>query len=318
MSRKLKMDDLPKVFGNYEYLRDLTGDTGHSRIIIAKDKRKGVEVACKIFSRDPDKFLAVEEEIRIHQTLVHPNIVPIIDVVYEKRVIILVMEYFPNGDLFQFIHSQVLSMEERLKIFMKIIDAVAYIHSHGIAHLDLKPENIFLRQDLTPMIADFGCCETPVTRKINPNYNGTYYYCSPEFLDGTQFDNRPADVWALGIILYVIFAHHYPWREDDVVDVKTQIKQGDLGDLTFLPVVVVQLIKECCNIDPNSRITANKLVFKLHTHFFKEANKGIKATINMIGSAREQHYEARNTSRIISNVPRKKIRSMQYKVPIIK
>lgn len=92
-------------------------------------------------------------------------------------------------------------------IFHQIASAVSYLHSKGVVHRDLKDENIVINQNYKVKLIDFGAAA--VEPRGNPNhlwdrFMGTVQFASPEILRGEKYRGRPADVWALGVLLYTV------------------------------------------------------------------------------------------------------------------
>lgn len=158
--------------GRYTLIGDLNDEV--TKVKIAYDKLMHETVACKVFSRKDTNFLSVEEEIRVQERMNHPNIAPVKDIVYSSENIYVVLKYYPQGDLMSLLQGHVLGLRESIRIFIQIADAVSYIHSHGVAHLDIKPENIFIDENYNAILADFGCCETAEARKRPYIPRGTF------------------------------------------------------------------------------------------------------------------------------------------------
>lgn len=207
----------------------------------------------------------VEQEIRVQQILSHQYIAPILDVVYEKDVIIIIMDYYKRGDLFNLMMNEHTSYQLLSKLFAQVVSAVMYLHNKEIAHLDIKPENIFIDDQLNAKLADFGCCETPQSRKRPFFTRGTLIYAAPEIFNHTLSDNRPADVWALGVILYSMTTRYLPWRPGTDDEIQLQIKNEGIQFSEFMPPNVISIVKRCCIQDPTKRITINEL-FDLVKH----------------------------------------------------
>ncbi|KAI8816818.1 kinase-like domain-containing protein [Fimicolochytrium jonesii] len=120
-------------------------------------------------------------------------------------------------DLFEHIdaHSH-LSEQHARHIFRQIADAIAYLHSQGIVHRDLKDENIVIDSSLTIKLIDFGSAafEAPNSNKRASldRFQGTLTYASPEILAGKKYRGRPSDIWAVGVLLYTMLCGECPFR----------------------------------------------------------------------------------------------------------
>lgn len=158
----------------------------------------------------------------------HPNIVPLLDAfvfddVSEGRSTAIVLPLY-DGNLKQRLDKQNLSLRQKKVIMAQILHAVAYLHSENVLHGDLKPQNILLREengDITAVISDFGIAILGSCYPSNPINGGdrimTLYYRSPELLLEAHYES-PADMWALGCILYEIITNKILFAGDSAID----------------------------------------------------------------------------------------------------
>ncbi|ELK34225.1 Maternal embryonic leucine zipper kinase [Myotis davidii] len=137
--------------------------------------------------------------------------------------------YCPGGELFDYIISQDrLSEEETRVVFRQIVSAVAYMHSQGYAHRDLKPENLLFDEYHKIKLIDFGLCAKP---KGNKDYHlqtccGSLAYAAPELIQGKSYLGSEADVWSMGILLYVLMCGFLPFDDDNVMILYKKIMKG--------------------------------------------------------------------------------------------
>ncbi|KAI9636687.1 kinase-like domain-containing protein, partial [Dioszegia hungarica] len=165
-------------------------------------------------------------EIGLHQLAGrHPGVVKLHKVMEEDGLIFMIMDYYDEGDLFGMIteKQRYLGNDELIrKVFLQIIDAVAYCHSMGIYHRDLKPENILVMdQGRKVCIADFGLA---TSEKASTDFGcGSTFYLSPE-CQGGAFDRVNSyiteynDLWSLGVILVNLTCGRNPWRQATLSD----------------------------------------------------------------------------------------------------
>eukprot|EP00588_Corethron_pennatum_P031999 CAMPEP_0194346358 /NCGR_PEP_ID=MMETSP0171-20130528/105381_1 /TAXON_ID=218684 /ORGANISM="Corethron pennatum, Strain L29A3" /LENGTH=266 /DNA_ID=CAMNT_0039113469 /DNA_START=416 /DNA_END=1213 /DNA_ORIENTATION=- len=168
-------------------------------------------------------------ELKIMRSLHHPNIIKLNGYFKESNKHYLVMEYIPGGDLLDNIIKNGSYDEFRgRKIAYSLLNAVKYMHSNGIAHRDLKPENILLSKhhECDIKIADFGLSTRFNGPKSLTTMCGTPGYIAPEVLNGKRYD-AAADIWSLGVTIYIIFAGYQPFQEEDDERKLLQIKRGD-------------------------------------------------------------------------------------------
>jgi serine/threonine protein kinase len=263
MASQIGFENIPQVVGNYR-VDGLLGNGAYGIVVSAAHMGTGAEVAIKMVSRqllEEDSVLgAFEQELRIHESLNHENIIKVLGIIYEKDYIYIVMELCKNGDLLDYIQKNPNRTQRKiLSYFFQILKAVAYLHERGIAHLDIKPENVLLYDDQTVKLGDFGCCEAP------PKYDhgfarGTLFYAAPEILMTPSMDNRPADVWSLGILLFSLSAGVLPFQPGDDDFISQQIIRGQLIYPASMPSDIVALVSECCKLDPLERPSVASLL----------------------------------------------------------
>jgi len=196
---------------------------GNSKSILAikvvEDARIKTEVDKKHF----------RNELKIMRSLQHPSIIKLNGYLKESNKHYLVMEYISGGDLLDNIAENGSYDEFRgRKIAYSLLNAVKYMHSNGIAHRDLKPENILLSKhhDCDIKIADFGLSTRFNGPKSLTTMCGTPGYIAPEVLNRKRYD-AAADIWSLGVTIYIIFAGYHPFQEEDDERKILQIKRGD-------------------------------------------------------------------------------------------
>ncbi len=219
----LSAEDLPDVrlgeqIGDF-ILQERIASGGFGTVYRAtREKPYKEEVAIKLLHREnlaaPPIVQRVLREMQALSDLRHPYIVSQLQSgVTEQGEPYLVMEFISGRTLNEHCDEYTLSIEERLKLFQKICEAVSFAHEHDWVHRDLKPGNILVTEDGTPKLLDFGIAKlsTPAPLEVQATLThgilGTPQYMSPE-----QFTGRPAgpaaDVYALGAILYELLSGH--------------------------------------------------------------------------------------------------------------
>ncbi|ODV86809.1 hypothetical protein CANARDRAFT_196040, partial [[Candida] arabinofermentans NRRL YB-2248] len=163
-------------------------------------------------------------QLKVHK---HPNILSLYKVYDCKNALFVVMDYYPDGDLFNTIVEK-----QRYKndpflvkaVFIQLVDAINYCHSKGVYHCDLKPENILVTNNGTKLIlADFGLALQD--KYIDSNICcGSSYYMSPERIqnfclhENVAFPTGAGDVWSLAIILINLISIRNPWLKASLQD----------------------------------------------------------------------------------------------------
>ena len=197
---------IPSSVGRYRILRQI-GKGGFAVVVQAVDTKTNQFVAIKIVSRQEiqrqNNMIYLENELRLCSRFDHPSIVKVFDIIYEEDIIMIVMEYFHNGDLQSLISQGILlSFDECVRISYKILDALAYLHKRGICHRDIKPGNILFDDSFNPKLIDFGLAKE--NADVLSTYCGTLWYIAPEIVKNSEYDGRKADIWAFGVTLHLL------------------------------------------------------------------------------------------------------------------
>ena len=144
----------------------------------------------------------------------HPNIVEILDVVETNNHLNIVMQYLDGISLGSYLKSHCNKIPEKMckRIFRELTKALLYMHSMKIAHRDIKLENIILDESLSPKFIDFGfstCIEADKKIKI---FCGTPSYMAPQVIQRKEYRGETADIWALGVLLFVSLTGIFPFK----------------------------------------------------------------------------------------------------------
>lgn len=180
----------------------------------------------RLHPRYEELLALMNREISILWTLRHDKIVQLHDVVESPAELILVMELMEGGELFNYIVTRKrLTADEARHVFAQVVEGLKYIHSKSIIHRDLKPENILIdaaasRPGLPEVkLSDFGH-----SKPIHDGYTravstvGTGQYWAPEVREGLGSYDERADLWSLGVVLYVMLAGTYPFDSSGPTD----------------------------------------------------------------------------------------------------
>ena len=173
---------------------------------------------------------ALLDEVSILKEMKHVHIIRLFDFFTEPSTYYLVMERMRGGELFDRIVAKAYYNEKEARDTCKIVlDAVGHCHRHHVAHRDLKPENLLLlseSDDSTVKIADFGFAKKVYEKNSLTTQCGTPGYVAPEILEGTPYDER-ADMWSVGVILYILLGGYPPFIESTQRDLFRKIRKGE-------------------------------------------------------------------------------------------
>ena len=281
--RKKKKKPMSKFVGNtFADLYKLTGDTlgegSYGVVQSCKSVYSGLEYAVKIIQKKPGSFHRSKllKEIEIyHMCRGHKNITQLVEFFEEEDQFYLVFEKLHGGPLLEHIQRRkFLTESEASTIVRNLAKALMFLHSRGIAHRDLKPDNVLCvsSEDTENVkLCDFDLCSDPVSQQTmtTPTLStpvGSLEYMAPEvvntFLDDEELDdynedwddeslryNKKCDIWSLGVIAYILLCGYAPfqgncgqfcgWERGD--------KCNDCQDLLF------SNIKQCNVIFPNQQ-----------------------------------------------------------------
>ena len=191
------------------------GAGGSSQVYLAQDTALGREVAIKVLdphaAGDATLRKLFVKEARALAQLSHPNIVAVFDVGEVDGLPFIVMEYVAGSSLKQRIErGGALPLADAVRFGDGIAAGLAFAHSRGIIHADLKPSNILLDQNDKPKICDFGIARTPAEDSDSPQLFATALYVAPERVEGRPA-SVPSDIYGLGLVLYEMLVGKPPF-----------------------------------------------------------------------------------------------------------
>jgi serine/threonine protein kinase/tetratricopeptide (TPR) repeat protein len=269
--------------GRFEILRRL-GAGGMGVVYLARDTRLKRQVAIKVLphdvAHDQARLARFEREARALASVSHPNLLSIYELGEEDDVVFAVTELLEGDTLAGAMSSSRFSWQRAAEIAAAIADGLAAAHARGIVHRDLKPDNVFVSDDGTIKILDFGLArlESPSqpddeTLAFEPGDTepgailGTVGYMAPEQVRGQQADHR-ADVFSLGCVLYEMLSGARPFAANTDADTLAAILTAEPAPLSELreglPDGVSQVVARCLEKIPGNRFqAASDLAFAL-------------------------------------------------------
>jgi serine/threonine protein kinase len=221
--------DWPDLSGTRNEVLDKIGQGGMGTVFLARDWELDRTVALKVLSAAPENAEAkarMVAEARITARLEHPSIVPVHDAgMLPDGRFYYAMKLVRGKRLDEQLHGMK-GLPERLQLFQKICDAVAFAHAHGLIHRDLKPQNIMVGPFGEVLVLDWGVAKQIGTKQATPvngsdahlagsktasgTVVGTPGYMAPEKARGDADLDERADVYALGATLYFLLTGRAP------------------------------------------------------------------------------------------------------------
>ena len=263
------------MLGPYEVLAPI-GAGGMGEVYRAADTRLGRHVAVKVLpaavSADETRLRRFQLEARAASALNHPNILTVYDIGVHGGAPYLVTELLEGQTLAQHVGARPLPVAGAVDIALQIADGLAAAHAKGIAHRDLKPDNIFVTTGGRAKILDFGLArqlpsfgvagQTDVpTRDAAPGTEqgailGTVGYMSPEQARGEPADQR-SDIFSFGCILYEMLGGRRAFARESAVETLNAILKDDPLPLagSWAPVLesLANIVSRCLAKRPEAR-----------------------------------------------------------------
>ncbi|KAM3968487.1 myosin light chain kinase, smooth muscle-like [Aphomia sociella] len=213
-NRSLKeMEEFDSFFIN---TGDLIGCGAFGSVSLVQDRRGEYYAAKVLKTRTQKKRDTAQREYEMMKELKHPKLVELIDAFVAKDSFILVMDYLWGGELFdRIVEEEHIKEVDVVPYVRQICEALNYLHTHKIAHLDLKPENIIC---LSPnsrqvKIIDFGLARVLEEGHITRAIYGTRDYVAPEVLNFERL-TLACDMWSLGVVTYMLLSGVMPFAGD--------------------------------------------------------------------------------------------------------
>ncbi|XP_015180384.1 PREDICTED: calcium/calmodulin-dependent protein kinase type II alpha chain isoform X10 [Polistes dominula] len=253
---------------NYD-LKEELGKGAFSVVRRCVQKSSGQEFAAKIINTkklSARDFQKLEREARICRKLQHPNIVRLHDSIQEENYHYLVFDLVTGGELFEdIVAREFYSEADASHCIQQILESVHHCHHNGVVHRDLKPENLLLAskaKGAAVKLADFGLAiEVSGESQAWYGFAGTPGYLSPEVLKKEPY-GKPVDIWACGVILYILLVGYPPFWDDDQHRLYAQIKAGSYDypspEWDTVTPEAKNLINQMLTVNPSKRITANE------------------------------------------------------------
>ncbi len=260
-----QMVDGGKVFGTYRLGR-LIGQGGMGKVYEAVHEIMGRNVAIKVistkFTEDKNNTARFYQEIRALAKLSHPNIVIIYEAGMINRRHYFAMEYLSGPSLHDHIGSKkFLDEKETLKIIRATAKALGHAHARNIVHRDVKPENIIFDETGSPKLTDFGLVmhhdADHMTLTQEGMMVGSFYYTSPEQIDGKRDIDARSDVYSLGATMYFALTGHTVYDGNSPQEILTKHLKGRyVSPKQYNPRVsgrTVRLLKKMLSVNREKR-----------------------------------------------------------------
>ena len=258
-------------FAGYSIIRNLAGG-GMTRLYVALDPAQN-RVVIRHLTGDATRHRRIRKNFfksaEIMARLNHPNIIKFIKTGYRDKIPFMVLEYVVSRSLRELLlNRDVFLTNNVLSLMRQIATGLFYIHSAGYLHLDIKPENILIRDDGHVVIIDFDLAikSKRWTKRIR-QIPGTPSYIAPETLTRHTVDER-SDIYSFGVTCYEMLTFHKPFEGDKIDEVRaaqidpatppTRLKQYNPS----VPTALESLVLKCIAKKPEDRYPSMSLVIR--------------------------------------------------------
>ena len=260
-----EISKIPKNIGPYEIIKKLK-DGGYSKIYLAQSKYTGDNVCIKIIEKIPfqeniEDLLLITRQIETLKILKHRNILSLLEIYESPKFIFLITEYLSGKDLIEIlINKKRFNEDEAQKIFFQLIDATYYMHKMNICHRDIRTEHIIFDKNNTPKLVGFS-----YSTFYNKNQNlkdsfGSLCYACPEIIKEDSYNPELADIWSLGVVLYVMVCGYLPFSEEEDEKNKNLIIHGKVEFPKEMTNKLKDLLKHMLDINPKKRYNFSKIM----------------------------------------------------------
>ncbi|KAJ4912263.1 CBL-interacting serine/threonine-protein kinase 4 [Raphanus sativus] len=264
------------LLGKYELGRRL-GSGSFAKVHVARSIETDELAAVKIIDKkktadagmEPRIIREIEAMRRLHH---HPNVLRIHEVMATKTKIYLVVELAAGGELYARIRRLGrLRESEARRYFQQLASALAFCHREGIAHRDVKPQNLLLDRDGNLKVSDFGLSALPEHRSSEGMLHtscGTPAYTAPEVLAQKSYDGAKADSWSCGVFLFVLLAGYVPFEDSNVVTMYRKIQRRDYKFPNWISKPARSVIYKLLDPNPETRMSMEAVT---DTKWFKKS-----------------------------------------------
>ncbi|XP_056231172.1 serine/threonine-protein kinase Nek3 isoform X1 [Seriola aureovittata] len=262
----------------YSLLRVIgEGSFGRALLVQCKSSQEKYVVKEIQLPKNRSKLENSRREAILLSRMKHPNIVAFREAFEADDLLYIVMEYCNGGDLLQRIRQQKTTqfcVDDILRWFAQMCAGAKHIHDKRVLHRDLKSKNIFLTDNGTIKLGDFGsACILNSSKAYAHTYVGTPYYVAPEIWDNKPYNNK-SDVWSLGCVLYELCTLRHPFQASSWKSLILKVCRGAYPPLPkHLPYELQYLVKQMFKTNPKDRpslqtiLTSHRVSKLLRSHF---------------------------------------------------
>ena len=252
---------LPFTIADYTFEKVL-GSGGFSTVFQVTHNSSGQSFAakaCKLCAQDKTKREIALKEMHFLRSLYHPNIIKIYDILEGYDHVFMILEFLSGGSSKKLVvHNHGMIYKNLISSMKQVLSAVAFCHSHNIAHRDIKPDNILYDASGRLVLSDFGLSCNISHDALISDFPGSLPFKAPEILKHIEYDPFKADMWSLGVTFYYWASGKMPWSNEG--DVKSKIIHSFFRIPNNMPPAVKSIVQSLMVADPAKRPTAEELL----------------------------------------------------------
>jgi len=254
-----------KNIGPYQ-IQDFLEEGSYSKIYLAKSLYTNERVVIKainksLLKKELDNLLLITKQIETLKILKHRNIITLYEIYESRKYIYLITEYCQGKNLIEkLMRKKRFSEEEAFIIFFQLLDAFIYMHKMNICHRNIRAEHILFDKNGRLKLIGFGYSSFyEKNKKIQGAYGSLCYAC-PEIINEQPYNPELADVWSLGVILYVLVCGYLPFCEEEDSKNKDFILEGKIEFPKEMSNKLKDLLRHMLDINPEKRYNFQDIV----------------------------------------------------------
>lgn len=256
----MDINPIKKTLGSQYRVAFFLGQGSYGRVKLAWHRRTQALVAIKTVEISKDTIRGILSEMTTLESLNHPNIISLYEVLITATGIHFILQYAPGGNLGKLISEEGPLLEEKAKkMFGQVVSAIRYCHSLDIVHRDIKPQNILIDGEGNIKLIDFDQAIKCKPGTLLSKHCGTRDFNAPELVLREPYDGKSSDVWSLGVVLYFITTGYLPFRGNTINEIEQKITTGTYTIPTHLSGHLENLIHQILRVSPEMRPSVEEI-----------------------------------------------------------
>ena len=257
--------------GPFQMMNEIgKGQFGKVYIGIHEETKEKVAIKQIQKSNENVNINLIKAEINIHKKLFHPYICKMYCVIENPDYIFIVTEYCGGGEILKTMEEQDAPFEEKMacKIFTQVLSAVEYLHNNYICHRDIKLENMLFDEYGDAKLTDFGLSKSFEGDILFEKAIGSPMYSAPEVFSSKPFKGKNADLWSMGVCLYVMVCGAFPFPGEELDDFLNNLLYKSFEVPDSVSSEFKDLIYQILEKDPSKRLTIEQIKSHKWLHMF--------------------------------------------------